>query len=108
MSIPALPIELTDHKFSDGDLAELWHKMIAELLNAEYSGRTHENRRTYNAGCKGPLCTKAAREHTRRRMDGAPSLKYAYIDRILDAWKPIAQARISNAQQKLLEELTAS
>lgn len=108
MSVPPVPLDLFDHGMPDSELAELWHALVVELLDSDYIGRAHQNRRTYDAGCQGPLCRKAAREHSRRRISAEPKLKYVYLDGILDAWKPVAEARIRVAQQKILEALTAS
>jgi hypothetical protein len=108
VSVPPVPEDLFDHGFSDKELGDLWHQLIVELLDATFVSRTHENRRTYDAGCRGPLCSKAAREHSRRRFSSPASPKYVYIDAILMDWKIIAEARIARAQQLLLEALTAS
>lgn len=109
MSWPALPDELDGHDMTDSELAELWHKLIVELLDTDYIGRTHHNRRTYDAGCKGPLCGKAVREHGRRRQQvQAPSQRYFWIDQIIAYWHPIAVKRISDAQAAVLQKLTAS
>lgn len=108
MSVPTLPEDLIDHGMTDDELADLWHKLVVELLNSQYSGRTHHNRRTYDAGCRGPLCCKSVREYGRRRSQTSPNEKYKYIDPILDHWKPVAVERIEVAQRAVLEQLTAS
>lgn len=108
MSWPEVPFDVTEHGLSDEELAELWHALIVELLNTELSGRTHHNRRTYDAGCRGPLCSKSTREYARRRNATAPNEKYRYIDPILDYWYPVAMQRIHNARESILRELTAS
>lgn len=108
MSVPPVPVDLFDHGLTDQELTDLWHQLIVELLDTEFITRTHQNRRTYDAGCKGPLCSKATREHSRRRSSGQPNERYVYIDSILEAWKPVAEARIAAAQRQILEALTAS
>jgi len=108
MSVPALPEELADHWMSDDELADLWHRLCVELLDLKYANRTHHNRRTYDAGCKGPLCGKATREHARRRTKTNANEKYEFVDKILDYWYPIAVKRIQDAQAIILEQLTAS
>lgn len=109
MSFPNVPEEIAgDHWMTDGELAELWHDLVVELLNPEFSNRTHNNRRTYDAGCKGPLCRKALREYARRRSTSSVNEKYRYVDLILDHWTPIAWERIREAQRAILATLTAS
>lgn len=105
MSYPALPAHIKP-VLEEDEIQDLWNKMIQELLNADWNGRTHHNRRTYDAGCKGPLCAKAQREHGRRRMSVSPSERYRFIDSVLDFWKPIAEERIEIARQQMLVELT--
>lgn len=105
--IPDLPVDLGDHGMTDDDLAVLWNQMIMEMLDARYAGRTHGNRRTYDAGCGGPLCSKATREYGRRRAKSStPSEKYKFIDPILDFWRPIAESKIHEAQRAVLAKLT--
>lgn len=107
MSVPDVPFDLRDHGLGNDELAELWQKLVVELLDTRFSGRTHCNRRTYDAGCRGPLCGKAVREHGRRRNQTTPNEKYRYIDAILEYWRPIAVARIEAAQAAVLRQLTA-
>lgn len=108
MKWPRIPVSVGEHGLTDEELAELWHKLIVELLNEEFVNRTHQNRRTYDAGCKGPLCSKAVREHARRRnRTNSPNERYKFIDPILDYWAPIAAERINRVRAKLVEELTA-
>jgi hypothetical protein len=39
-----------------------------ELADPRFKRRTHFHRKTYDAGCRGPLCTQATSEyHLRRR-----------------------------------------
>lgn len=106
--IPKLPSRLHDNGMTDAELSDLWHKLIVELLDTEYAGRTHGSRRTYDAGCKGPLCSKGVREHARRRNSTGPNVRYKFVDPILEFWTPIATERIASAQRKILSELTAS
>lgn len=106
MSWPELPEQFIDHGMSEQELGELWHLLIVELLDEEYMNRSHHNRRTYDAGCKGPLCRKATREASRRRNKTAVHEKYLYVDPILDYWWPLASERIARVRAKLVEELT--
>jgi len=106
--IPGLPDELIDCDMLDDELSELWNDLIHELLDESYIGRRHENRRTYDAGCHGPLCRKATREHGRRRASTKPSERYQTIDAILEFWYPIAAQRIIEVRASILRELTAS
>jgi len=106
MSVPSLPESLIDHGMTEVELADLWHDLIVELLDNEYVTRTH-NKRTYDAGCRGPLCRKAVREAGRRRFQNTVHEKYLFVDPILEYWSPIALERINRLRTKLVQELTA-
>jgi hypothetical protein len=41
---------------------------MAELANKQFVGKIHGRRSTRNAGCTGPLCKKALRDHGRQIM----------------------------------------
>lgn len=105
MAIPELPKSLHDHSMSAGDLSSLWQSVIVELMDPEYTGRTHGNRRTYDAGCKGPACSKASREHGRRRTQTAPNERYKYLDPIIDFYTSIATIQIQEARESILSKL---
>lgn len=98
--------ELIDHGMTPQELGDLWVGLVEEILDPEYSNRTH-NKRTYDAGCRGPLCRKAAREAGRRRQRSGVSETYMFVDRLIDYWEPIARERIEALRVKLLEQLTA-
>lgn len=107
MTYPSLPAEFGENCLGEDVTQELWNKVILELLNADWTGRTHHNRRTYDAGCKGPLCAKAQREHSRRRSQTTtPSEKYRFMDAALDYFKPIAEQRIDEAREHMIMQLT--
>lgn len=106
MALPKLPKELAGHSMTLDELAELWQKIIVELMDTEYMGRTHGNRRTYDAGCKGPICGKAVREHGRRRTQTAPNERYKYLDPIIAFYWTVAVERIDVAREAMLEKLT--
>lgn len=105
MSLPTIPYEAADHDLSVAELSNLWHLLCVELMDKKFGGRTHGNRRTYDAGCAGPLCRKAVREHGRRRNKTNPSDRYRCVDLILDAWEPVATHRLQVAQELLLQEI---
>jgi hypothetical protein len=107
MMRPNLPTELAGHGLSDEELSELWTTLVMELMNPTYAGRTHQNRRTADAGCKGPLCRKAVREHGRRRMGTSPNERFKYVDEILTYWHPIAVKRIAEAQADVFKKQTS-
>lgn len=104
--IPQTPVEVPEDALTVAELGELWHQICVELMDEKYAGRTHGNRRTYDAGCLGPACKKAAREYGRRRTQvAAPSERYQYVDLIIAAWFPVATDRLIQARQRLLEEI---
>jgi len=105
MIAPDVPMSLIDHGLTERELSELWNGLIMELLDEEYSNRTH-NKRTYDAGCRGPLCRKAVREAARRRNRNAVAEKYLFIDPILECWQPVASERIARVRTRLVQELT--
>lgn len=90
---------------TDVELAKLWSDLIRELMNPNLSGRTHGNRRTYDAGCQGPLCMKAVRENARRRREHGTSEKYLFVDQILAFWYPRAAMAIQDARNDLMKRL---
>lgn len=94
MGWPEPPREEMLGMMDESEISQLWTDLIHELMDDTYAGRVHGNRRTYDAGCKGPLCTKAVRDHARRRQNTGISEKYRYIDPLLEFWAPIARARI--------------
>jgi hypothetical protein len=102
--MPAVPKDCED-KLTDIELGELWHQLCVELLDTQYAGRTHGHRRTYDAGCQGPMCKKAMREHGRRRSTATPSEKYRYLDLIIEAWFVEATDRVAMVRTRLLEEI---
>ncbi len=104
--IPEIPAGVPLEALDATELGELWHQICVELMDEKYAGRTHGNRRTYDAGCLGPACKRAAREHGRRRTQVAtPSERYVYVDLIIAAWFPVAADRVQAARQRLLEEI---
>ena len=105
MMFPELPDHLSDHGLDAEELADLWYRLCKELLDVEYVSRAHGNRRTYDAGCTGPMCRKGVREFARRRQDREPHEKFKFVDPILDHWYPIAQAKIREAQDAILPML---
>jgi hypothetical protein len=104
VSHPELPSNLRV-EITENDLNELWYDLCAELMDNKFAGRTHGNRRTRDAGCEGPLCRKAVREHGRRRNSTAPSARYESLDLLLDTWFPIATARLAQAREKILQQI---
>ena len=104
--IPKIPKSVPDDALTESELAQLWHELCVEVMDEKFAGRTHSNRRTYDAGCLGPACKKAGREHGRRRTQVAtPSAKYQHVDLIIAAWFPVATDRLAQARQRLLEEI---
>lgn len=98
---PELPAAL-DGKINADDLNQLWNALLVELADPIWFNRKHYNRRTYDAGCQGPMCTKAVREHARQRNQTNPSERYAKIDAVLEHWFLPASELVSEVKQKLL------
>jgi hypothetical protein len=102
---PDFPDKLIPPTNAGINLDLLWFQLCMELADLNFMGRTHGNRRTYDAGCGGPMCMKATREYARRRSSAQPSGKYFWIDPILDIWYPVALGRLEEAQSKLLGQM---
>ena len=85
-SHPAVTEALLPEGWKPGcaELEDLWYQIVKELTHREYRNRTHGSRRTAEAGCSGPMCKKAVREHSRRRVQGQPSEKYKYVDKLIE------------------------
>lgn len=64
MSYPTLPFKLPEGP--PIDLEEVWLEVMEELTEYKYRNRTHHNPKTYNVGCRGPLCRKALRDYSGR------------------------------------------
>lgn len=94
---PAVELEI--------DLETLWKALCKEILDREYVNRTHGNRRTYDAGCHGPACSKASREHVRRRSGNGASEYYRCHDAIVTYWFPVALARVDELYRNLVDSL---
>lgn len=104
-SYPKLPFADPVTALMEADLEELWNSLLAEIADPVYSGRTHQNRRTHDAGCRGPLCRKAVREHARRRNRTEASERYRILDEILNAWSPVAREMVAEVQKQYLSQL---
>lgn len=104
---PTLPDGFTELQANvlEVNLGLLWHDVVAEVCDSDYSGRTHGNRRTYDAGCHGPKCSKAAREHGRRRSSARPSEKYQFIDPVVDLWHLLATGRYQEVRAAMVEQV---
>jgi hypothetical protein len=102
---PVIPTKLRPPYNEDINLDLLWFQLCMELADVKLMGRTHGNRRTYDAGCSGPMCQRATREYARRRTSASATGKYRWIDPILEFWFPIAEGRLHEAQAKLLGQM---
>lgn len=104
---PGLPDGLTMEKATllGIDLLDTWHEICVEVCDTEYAGRTHGSRRTYDAGCHGPKCSKGSREYGRRRTSTNPSEKYKFLDELVDFWFTLASTRYAEVRASMLEQV---
>jgi hypothetical protein len=51
----------------EGRITVLIGQILFELSDETYRDRTHNRRKLYDEGCKGPLCLKAERDRSRKR-----------------------------------------
>lgn len=113
LTIPHIPNEvfglaqdepdLTYHQMCD----QIWQHIYEELIAPEHQGRSHHNVGTYDKGCRGPLCTKANREHPRRKVAVTPlQLRQERIyDPVMEYFHTVIKYRIRNAQQDIIQQL---
>lgn len=101
---PELPESLKG-TLSKEELDQLWVALLEEIADTEFAGRKHNNRRTYDAGCGGPMCRKAVREHARRRNSTNASNRYATIDAVLEYWFPHAVELVEWTRKNILSTL---
>lgn len=63
----------------------LWRDCVDEYFDEDHLRRGHFKNSTYLSGCKGPLCTAAARRQVRLTKNiTTPSDRYIYIEPLLD------------------------
>ena len=98
-----LPPEMDN---GSSELEDLWVLILRELTDREFKNRTHGSRRTSEAGCQGPVCKKAVREHGRRRAQGEASGRYKYWDRIIEYFEHDALYQLQMAEQAALKRLS--
>lgn len=107
---PDVPDEICDPEWTPGcdALEELWGAILRELTDDKFSGRTHGNRRTYDAGCTGPMCKKSVREFARRRHGTGASNRYRYLDPVIELFAHEAAKEIALWKDRMLKALSAS
>ena len=104
---PELPEQLMPGIDTDIELDELWNAICAEICDIRFLTRTH-NKRTYDQGCRGPLCGMGMRIHGRRRSATGISEKYAELDPIIQYFGHIAVTRLIQAQNELFERIQSA
>jgi len=107
---PELPPELgvTDPEVL-ADLPELWRAVCEELLDEKFKTRTHLNRKTYEVGCHGPLCTKANRDFVYRmsERDKITRHRARRFDTALLFFYVTAERRIDEEKSRLIERIVS-
>ena len=108
---PELPPELgiTDPEILT-ELPELWREVCEELLVPMWRRRSHLHRKTYESGCRGPLCRKANRDFVYRTSEEEfiPRNKARRFDTVLMFFMVEAQHRIEEEEARMLEKILAS
>lgn len=110
-SHPKIPIGITVYfpkEFEPGcdELESIWADVVAELTEVNFRDRVHGSRRTREAGCVGPLCLKATREHSRRRFESRPIGKYVWLDPLLEFFEQDARAQIELHEEQIKQALS--
>jgi hypothetical protein len=113
-TIPEIPQPIFSLALDDPDLTfhmrceELWREVIEELCDDTYARRAHHNNGTYDQGCRGPLCRKALRDHSRRKSPSGLALivrEERVYDPVLEYFHTVMKFRIKNYQTQILEEI---
>jgi hypothetical protein len=111
---PGVPFDIFQLTDDEPDLTfglrcdELWSEIMNELLDQRFYKRAHHNTGTYDQGCRGPLCRKALREHSRRKAPAETTLlvnEDRIYDPILEYFHTIMKFRIKRYQQEILKEV---
>lgn len=102
---PPVAVELIPPSELEINLEEVWKALCKEILDREFITRTHGNRRTYDAGCHGPACSRASRERVRRRSGNTASVYYSCYDALVAYWYPVALARVDELYRNLVDSL---
>ena len=114
-SVPVVPLEIFSLALEDPDLTysdrcnEIWEDVCNELTDPSFISRSHHNVGTYDAGCKGPLCRKAHREHPRRRSPSGVLIQVReerIYDPVLEYFHTVMKHRIRKQQTLLLKEIS--
>jgi hypothetical protein len=115
LSVPNVPFDIFSLALEDPDLtyamrcAEIWQDVCDEVLGEKFKARSHHNVGTYDAGCKGPLCRKAHREHPKRRSPSGILTQVReerIYDPVLEYFHTILKHRIRKQQSTLLKEIS--
>lgn len=111
---PPVPEDIFNVAAEDADLTyhdhcdELWLEVCTEVMDPDYTTRTHHNISTYDVGCRGPLCRKAYREHPRRKSPTISPLQQReerVYDPVLEYFHTVIKYRVRAAQQEILNQL---
>lgn len=87
------------------ELISMWVECVEEYFDESYAKRTHHNARTYQHGCRGPLCTAANRAQTRSRHGHVATGKFAILDPIIEHFFDTIQHEEQRSQSGLMESL---
>jgi hypothetical protein len=110
---PPIPDEIFQLSLEEADLAygercqELWDEVIMEVLDPHLMTRSHHKVSTYDAGCRGPLCRKAHREHPRRKKPTPTPLalrEERIYDPVLEYFFTVMKYRLRAAEQHMIRE----
>lgn len=105
---PTIPYDLlcNDELMKSVDLESVWRDVCEELTDPPYRNRSHHNPKTYNVGCRGPLCRKAIRDYMRRdRVNSSTQSRYALVNPLLMFYMKEALAQIAAHEAQVLEKL---
>jgi hypothetical protein len=83
----------------------VWQAVCRELVDPDYKNRSHHNPKTYNVGCRGPLCRKAIRDYAGRRGNTSTKSRYALVNPLLMFYMQEAQDQIAAHEAQTLEKL---
>lgn len=69
----------------------LWRGVFEEFYDTEWSNRQHGNIKTYQAGCRGFICSRASRFVYRQKTGAAPQGLFNWVDPIIEYFTCIVE-----------------
>jgi hypothetical protein len=88
-------------------LDNLWFECAQEWNDPRFLTRTHGNHKTYQAGCKGPICAMGMREVSRQRTNAEPRKPFVWLDPIINEYLEIMKEQEEIALKQVRERMAS-